>query len=45
MPLHEYVDGRDADLSPRSPDVPLVLDTLLVLNEALTPCPGQLPAA
>ncbi|WP_433367897.1 hypothetical protein [Streptosporangium sp. CA-115845] len=33
--LHEYVDGRDADLSPGSPDVPLVLDTLVVLNEAL----------
>ncbi|MEV4383916.1 phosphotransferase [Streptosporangium sp. NPDC049644] len=41
--LHEYVDGRDADLSPGSPDVPLVLDTLVVLNEALTPCPGGLP--
>ncbi|WP_326645239.1 hypothetical protein OG884_12555 [Streptosporangium sp. NBC_01755] len=38
--LHEYVDGRDADLSPGSPDVPLVLDTLVVLNEALTPHPG-----
>ncbi|MGW0590954.1 phosphotransferase family protein [Streptosporangium sp. NPDC002607] len=41
--LHEYVDGRDADLSPGSPDVPLVLDTLVVLNEALTPCPGGVP--
>ncbi|WP_344748833.1 phosphotransferase family protein [Streptosporangium vulgare] len=41
--LHEYVDGRDADLSPGSPDVPLVLDTLAVLNEALTPCPGDVP--
>ncbi|MEU3169392.1 phosphotransferase [Streptosporangium sp. NPDC006930] len=41
--LHEYVDGRDADLSPGSPDVPLVLDTLTVLNEALTPCPDGLP--
>ena len=41
--LHEYVDGRDADLSPGSPDVPLALDTLVVLNEALTPCPGGLP--
>ncbi|MEU4410611.1 phosphotransferase [Streptosporangium sp. NPDC023963] len=41
--LHEYVDGRDADLSPGSPDVPLVLDTLVVLNEALTPCPGDVP--
>ncbi|MFJ2030733.1 hypothetical protein [Streptosporangium sp. NPDC087985] len=41
--LHEYVDGRDADLSPGSPDVPLVLDTLVVLNEALTPCPGEVP--
>ncbi|MER5646041.1 aminoglycoside phosphotransferase family protein [Streptosporangium sp. NPDC002524] len=39
--LHEYVDGRDADLSPGSPDVPLVLDTLVALNESLTPCPGQ----
>ncbi|GAA2873056.1 hypothetical protein GCM10010517_33550 [Streptosporangium fragile] len=39
--LHEYVDGRDADLSPGSPDVPLVLDTLMVLNETLTPCPGR----
>ncbi|WP_329086629.1 MULTISPECIES: phosphotransferase family protein [unclassified Streptosporangium] len=39
--LHEYVDGRDADLSPGSPDVPLVLDILTVLNEALTPCPGR----
>ncbi|MEV4747588.1 phosphotransferase [Streptosporangium sp. NPDC049248] len=43
MLLHEYVDGRDADLSPGSPDVPLVLDTLVVLNEALTPCPGGFP--
>ncbi|MER6827566.1 phosphotransferase [Streptosporangium sp. NPDC000563] len=41
--LHEYVDGRDADLSPGSPDVPLVLDTVAILNEALTPCPGGLP--
>jgi len=41
--LHEYVDGRDADLSPGSPDVPLVLDTLVVLNETLTPCPGGVP--
>ncbi|WP_157594874.1 hypothetical protein [Streptosporangium amethystogenes] len=37
--LHEYVDGRDADLSPGSPDVPLVPDTLVVLNEALTRTP------
>ncbi|MFI6451914.1 phosphotransferase family protein [Streptosporangium amethystogenes] len=41
--LHDYLDGRDADLSPGSPDVPLVLDTLVVLNEALTPCPGEVP--
>ncbi|MEV0752364.1 phosphotransferase [Streptosporangium sp. NPDC050280] len=41
--LYEYVNGRDADLSPGSPDVPLVLDTLVVLNEALTPCPDGLP--
>ncbi|MER6171383.1 phosphotransferase [Streptosporangium sp. NPDC001681] len=39
--LYEYLDGRDADLSPGSPDIWRVLDTVTVLGETLTPCPAQ----
>jgi hypothetical protein len=33
----DYVEGRRADYSPNSPDIPLVLETLDALSE--TPCP------
>ncbi|GAA4209132.1 hypothetical protein GCM10022252_75190 [Streptosporangium oxazolinicum] len=38
--VHEHLGGRRVDLSPRSPDVGLVLNTLGDMAEALTPCPG-----
>ncbi|MFI6451892.1 hypothetical protein ACIBF6_10080 [Streptosporangium amethystogenes] len=31
--------GSQATTRPGSPNMPLVLDILIVLNEALTPCP------
>ncbi|WP_055477528.1 phosphotransferase family protein [Sphaerimonospora mesophila] len=41
MLLFEYVAGREADLTPGSPDIPAVLDAVAGLGEALTPCPWQ----
>lgn len=38
--LFDYVEGRRADLSPGSPDVPAVLDTVAGLGGLLTPCPA-----
>jgi hypothetical protein len=37
--LFGYIDGRDADLSPGSPDLPGVLDTLVRLGDILSSCP------
>jgi hypothetical protein len=37
--VFEYVDGRHPDLSPRSPDVPAVLDKIAMLIDLLTPSP------
>jgi hypothetical protein len=39
MLCFEYVEGRHADLSPGSPDLPAVAATLSALAVALTPCP------
>ncbi|WP_433358874.1 hypothetical protein [Streptosporangium sp. CA-115845] len=39
--LFDYIDGRPADLTPGSPDIPLVTDTVSLLNEVLTPCPAR----
>ncbi|MFC4535416.1 phosphotransferase [Sphaerisporangium dianthi] len=36
-------DGREADLSPASPDVPTVLDLVARLGDTLTPCPASDP--
>ncbi|MBX6389725.1 MAG: aminoglycoside phosphotransferase family protein [Frankia sp.] len=36
-----YLNGRPADLSPASPDLPAVVDTLIHLTKALTPSPWQ----
>ncbi|WP_449061228.1 phosphotransferase family protein [Planomonospora algeriensis] len=38
--LFEHIDGRAADLSPASPDVPAVLDTVARLERLLTPSPA-----
>lgn len=38
--VFEHLDGRGADLSPASPDVPAVLDTVTRLGALLTPCPA-----
>jgi Ser/Thr protein kinase RdoA (MazF antagonist) len=38
--LFEYVDGRAADLSPGSPDVPATLATVAQLGHLLTPSPA-----
>ncbi|MGW8356526.1 hypothetical protein [Streptomyces wedmorensis] len=35
----EYLQGRHPDLSPHSPDLPLVLDAVANLHATLTPCP------
>lgn len=35
----EYVEGRHPDLSPDSPDLPVVAATLNAMAAALTPCP------
>jgi aminoglycoside phosphotransferase (APT) family kinase protein len=36
--LFEHIDGRRADLSPGSPDVPVVFNTVAQLGSLLTPC-------
>ncbi|WP_214106320.1 phosphotransferase [Acrocarpospora catenulata] len=41
--LFEYIDGRGADLSPGSPDLPLVLGTVAGMHRILTPCPAAAP--
>jgi aminoglycoside phosphotransferase (APT) family kinase protein len=43
--LWQHVDkARHADLSPGSPDLPAILDTMALLGAVLTPCPsGALP--
>ncbi|WP_086665166.1 phosphotransferase [Lentzea kentuckyensis] len=38
----EHVDGRHADLSPGSPDLPLIANTVATLD--LTPCPVDVPS-
>ncbi|WP_034089117.1 hypothetical protein [Streptacidiphilus albus] len=37
--VFEFVDGRHPDLSPRSPDVPMVLEKISMLIDFLTPSP------
>jgi hypothetical protein len=37
----EQVDGRHADLSPGSTDLPLIADAVSAMVEALCPCPAQ----
>jgi hypothetical protein len=37
---YEHVTGRHPDLSPGSPDLPAVAQTLAALTEVLTPCPA-----
>ncbi|GII78110.1 hypothetical protein Sru01_30920 [Sphaerisporangium rufum] len=37
--VFDHIDGREADLSPGSPDVPLVLDAVARLGEQLSPSP------
>ncbi|MFD7737715.1 hypothetical protein [Streptomyces sp. MJM8645] len=37
--VFEHVDGRRPDLSPRSPDIPMVLDKISMLIDVLTPSP------
>ncbi|SDZ14117.1 hypothetical protein SAMN05216215_104846 [Saccharopolyspora shandongensis] len=39
----EHVPGHHADLSPGSPDLPLVADTVHTIGEALTPSPARAP--
>ncbi|MEU7279039.1 hypothetical protein AB0A69_09710 [Streptomyces sp. NPDC045431] len=34
-----YAEGHHPDLSPGSPDIPAVLDAVVALHTALTPCP------
>ncbi|RBQ13840.1 hypothetical protein DP939_43910 [Spongiactinospora rosea] len=40
---HTFIDGRTADLSPGSPDVPKALKTVASLGDLLTPCPPGAP--
>lgn len=41
----DHVAGQHADLSPGSPDLPLVADTISTLARELTPCPAdEVPA-
>jgi phosphotransferase family enzyme len=37
--VFESISGRNVDLSPGSPDIPSVLETVAWLGDALTPCP------
>ncbi|MEV7028002.1 aminoglycoside phosphotransferase, partial [Kitasatospora sp. NPDC093558] len=37
--VFEYVDGRHPDLSPRSPDIPMVLEKITMLIDVLPPSP------
>lgn len=37
--LFEFISGREADLSPDSPDVPLIAKMIGTLADSLTPCP------
>ncbi|QUH02124.1 hypothetical protein HUO13_16185 [Saccharopolyspora erythraea] len=39
----EHAPGRHADLTPGSPDLPLLADTLRMLGSALTPAPVEAP--
>ncbi|MER5649679.1 hypothetical protein [Streptosporangium sp. NPDC002524] len=39
--IHEQLSGRSADLTPGSPDIPLVTEAVATLNQMLTPCPAR----
>ncbi|MER6178551.1 hypothetical protein [Streptosporangium sp. NPDC001681] len=39
--LYQDLGGRPANLSPGSPDIPLFLNTVTILNRMLTPCPAM----